>query len=93
MKFKELIPYFYFKSYAITVSILLLTAWCHARRANHHQDRRNKRLTIRNNPITQMEDRVDRALDGSFGTDHSNPTSFISNNSGIPWKILCEEFP
>ena len=40
-----------------------------------------------------MEDRVDRALDGSFGTDHSNPASLISNNSGIPCKILCEEFP
>ena len=63
--------------------MLLLTAWCHARRANHHQNRRNKRLTTKNNRITQIEDRVDRALDDSFGTDHSNPTSFTSNNSGI----------
>ena len=72
--------------------MLLLTAWCHARRASHHQDRRNKRLTINNNRITQMEDRVNCALDNSFGTDRSNPTSFISNNSGIPWKIALKEF-
>ena len=87
MKFKKLIPYFHFESYAVTVSMLLLTAWCHARRANHHQDRRNKRLNIKNNRMTQVDDRVDRTLDDSFGTDLSNPTSFISNNSGISWKI------
>ena len=41
--------------------------------------------------MTPTDDRVDRALDDSFGTDRSNPTSFISNNSGIPWKIALEE--
>ena len=71
--------------------MLLLTAWCHARRANHHQDRRNKRLNIKNNRITQIEDRVDHAFDDSFRTDRSNPTSFISNNSGISLKIALEE--
>ena len=71
--------------------MLLLTAWCHARRANHHQDRRNKRLTIKNNRITQMEDRADRALDDSFGTNRSNPTAFISSNSVISWKIALED--
>jgi len=75
--------------YAITVSMLLLTAWCHARRANHHQDRRNKRLTLKNNRITQMEDRVDRSLDDSFGNS-SNSGNRVTQDQLVEDGILTE---
>jgi len=64
--------------YAITTSILLLTAWCHARRANHLQDRRHIRK--RSQKSDKVEQRIDHTLDNIFETERSNPASFRINN-------------